>query len=120
MSEKRREKVLVCGSRSWRDADGWIIRRRLNELSADTTILHGDAAGADRIAHFHAIVRGMPVERFRPDYKSHGSRAPHVRNNAMLAKADLVLAFWDGSSRGTKSVIDKARRRGIDVEVIQP
>lgn len=112
--------VLVCGSRSWSDDDGWIIRRRLNELGTATKIIHGDAVGADRIAHLHAISRGMPVERFWPDWNRHGRRAGILRNLQMLdQEPDLVLAFWDGESRGTAHTITEARRRGIDVEVIR-
>ena len=33
-------------------------------------------------------------------------------------QADLVLAFWDGKSRGTKFVIDTCRTRKIPIRVI--
>ena len=38
----------------------------------------------------------------------------------MIEYADLVLAFWDGASRGTKFVIDNCKRRGIPVRVFVP
>jgi hypothetical protein len=31
---------------------------------------------------------------------------------------DLVIAFWDGESRGTRHTIDEAKRRGIPVEIV--
>jgi hypothetical protein len=37
-----------------------------------------------------------------------------------LVAPDLVIAFWDGKSRGTKHAIDGAGLRGIPVEVILP
>lgn len=114
-------KVLVCGSRSWPAAEGWRIRRRLNELDVDTTIIHGDARGADRIAHHHAVARAMPVQRFWPDWNRDGHRAGLVRNLEMLdEQPDLVIAFWDGESRGTRHTIMEAERRGIAVEIIRP
>jgi hypothetical protein len=34
---------------------------------------------------------------------------------------DVVIAFWDGTSRGTRHTIDSAIRRGIPVEAyIEP
>ena len=37
----------------------------------------------------------------------------------VLREADLVLAFWDGSSRGTAFVIRECRRRGVPLRVIR-
>lgn len=111
-------KVMVCGSREWSDELGWRIRARLNDLPRDAEILHGDARGADRIAHLHAVATGRPFRRFWPDKKLPSPYRYHVRNDKMLNQADLVLAFWDGKSRGTASVIQKARERGIPIEVI--
>jgi hypothetical protein len=111
-------RVLVCGSRSWPDIH--TIRMRLVTLPPSATIMHGAAAGADTVAAWLAEDFGFTVEAYPPDYAKHGKAAPHVRNDAMLEHAQLVLAFWDGRSRGTKSVIDKAHKRGIPVEVIPP
>ena len=65
----------------------------------------------------------MPVEplnklTFPPDPSVPSPQRFHLRNDQMLDRADLVLAFHDGESRGTASVIAKARKRGITVEVI--
>jgi hypothetical protein len=109
--------VLVCGSRGWRD--GLAIHRRLEELPEGTHLIHGGADGADDLAADAADLLGIRQLVCMPDYKTYGSkRAPHVRNDVMLDHSDLVLAFWDGESPGTKSVIEKAKKRGIPVEVI--
>ena len=34
-----------------------------------------------------------------------------------IFKADIVIAFWDGKSRGTKFVIDNCRKLGVEVRV---
>jgi nucleoside 2-deoxyribosyltransferase len=34
--------------------------------------------------------------------------------------ADMVLAFWDGSSHGTKYTIDYAKRMGKPVKIYVP
>jgi hypothetical protein len=111
-------RVLVCGSRSWTDEAA--ICHRLTSLPSDTYLIHGGADGADSIAATAAALLGVPQLVCIPDYETHGKRAPHVRNDAMLDEADLVIAFWDGESRGTKSVIGKARQLGIPIEVLSP
>jgi hypothetical protein len=52
------------------------------------------------------------------DWKTHGRSAGPKRNLMMLdMKPDLVLAFWDGKSPGTKHLIENARKRGIPVRM---
>lgn len=108
--------VLVCGSRSWRDGEA--IRKRLARLPRGTTVLHGGARGADRLAGTVARSLGLAVVELRADW-SRGRWAGLERNLAMLDRGpDLVLAFWDGASGGTAHCIAHAERRGIPVERI--
>ena len=53
--------------------------------------------------------RWLPVTELRPDYAKHGKAAPHVRNAELVRRADMVLACWDGQSKGTASTLRKAR-----------
>jgi uncharacterized phage-like protein YoqJ len=41
------------------------------------------------------------------------------RNQALVNKADRLVAFWDGQSSGTGMTIDLARKAGIPVEIIK-
>jgi hypothetical protein len=112
-------KVLVCGSRSW-DEHG-PVRRRVADFPPETVIIHGGAAGADWFASIAASQSGLDQVVYPPNWKRHGRRAGIVRNLAMLdAQPDLVIAFWDGKSAGTRHTITEARKRGIPVEVIEP
>ena len=58
-----------------------------------------------------------PTTEFLPDYARYGRAAPLRRNVQIVAYADLVLAFWDGKSRGTRFVIDQCRKQGVPVRV---
>ena len=42
------------------------------------------------------------------------------QNLSIIQNADLVLAFWNGTSRGTKFVIDHYKIQGIPVKVFMP
>ncbi len=119
-------RVMVTGSRDW-PAGEWakiydVLDGLLDRCDEEFILLHGAAAGPDSWADEWAADAwgNISVKRFPPDYEAHGKRATHVRNDEMLKEADLVVAFWDGKSRGTKSVIDKAVKRGIAFEVHSP
>lgn len=42
------------------------------------------------------------------------------RNVEIITEADKIIAFWDGSSKGTKFVIDYAKARNKDLTIIEP
>lgn len=122
LGDVRRPQVMVTGSRGWTDEDAvWVALDNLLDRLGPFDLLHGRAKGADTAAYWWALDReDISGYSFLPDYKTHGKRAPHVRNDKMLDRATYVLAFWDGKSRGTKSVIDKAIRRDLEWEVHAP
>lgn len=114
-------RVLVCGSRKIGPGVISIVTRRLNELPMTATIIHGGAQGVDRIAAAWALVRARGATLYPADWETYGKRAGVIRNIEMLESRpvpDLVLAFWDGSSRGTMHTIAEAQARGIKTEVI--
>jgi len=45
--------------------------------------------------------------------------APLVRNKLIVDECDCVLAFWDGSSRGTKFTLDYAKEKNKLIKIIQ-
>lgn len=82
-----------------------------------TEIVSGGAKGIDTCAREYAVSNGIKLTEFLPEYEKYGRSAPLKRNIAIIENADLVLAFWDGTSRGTKFVIDNCKSRGIPVQV---
>ena len=99
-------KVAVIGSRSLTVPDlGVYLPDEVSE------IVSGGAYGVDRCAAEYARAHGIPLTEFLPDYAQYGRRAPLLRNITIIDHSDLVLAFWDGQSRGTAFVIQKCRER---------
>lgn len=108
-------RVAVIGSRNL----------RVNDLSKflpeDTTeIVSGGAKGIDSGAARYAKENGIALKEFLPDYASFGRGAPLKRNIQIIEYSDLVLAFWDGQSRGTKFVIDNCKKMGVPVKIFMP
>lgn len=118
-------RVIVCGSRSWGCGSGESTKvyDRIRQIPAGATIVHGAAEGADQLAAHAARTLGYRIEAFPvtpADWHRHGKRAGILRNLAMLdAGADLVIAFWNGRSPGTRHMIEEAQRRHIALEVIR-
>ena len=81
-------------------------------------IVSGGARGIDQCAEHYAIQNHIPFIVFRPDYRRFGRGAPLIRNREIVRYADQILAFWDGSSRGTKYVIDYCKKIGKPCVVI--
>ena len=105
-------KVVVIGSR------GLSIPNLEAYLPEDTTeIISGGARGVDTSARNYAISHGIKLTEFLPDYETYGRSAPLKRNITIIENADLVMAFWDGKSRGTKFVIDNCNRRKIPLVI---
>lgn len=126
---------LACGSRHFKDGltASLGILNRINELPSGGHLIHGDAQGADRWAAISAKKAGLKVTAYPADWGTHGDdchckdsgskwckEAGFRRNLLMLdQKPALVIAFWNGSSHGTKHTIKHAQERGIPVEVIR-
>ena len=105
-------KVAVIGSR------GLSVEDFSSYLPKETQeIVSGGAMGIDRSARRYAQKNGIKLTEFLPDYASYGRRAPLLRNLEIIEYSDLVLAFWDGTSRGTKFVIDNCKKMNKPVKV---
>lgn len=105
-------KVAVIGSRGLTVSD---LGRYLPENT--TEVVSGGAKGVDTSAREYARKNGIKLTEFLPEYTRFGRSAPLKRNITIIGYADIVLAFWDGKSRGTKFVIDNCRRLGVEVRV---
>lgn len=105
-------KVAVIGSR------GLQVDHLEDYLPEDVTeIVSGGARGIDTCAKNYALEHGLELTEFLPEYSRYGRGAPLRRNITIIEYADLVLAFWDGKSRGTKFVIDNCKKRNIPVVI---
>ncbi len=81
-------------------------------------IVSGGAKGIDRDAARYANENGIKLTVFLPKYHLYGKGAPIFRNKEIVDYADEVIAFWDGSSKGTKSVIDYCKKTNKKVTVM--
>lgn len=111
--------ILICGPRHFEDILIYkILAQVMYNLGVNPDkIISGGARGVDTYAKQYAERYNIPFQEFKPDWKKYGKGAGHVRNQEMVDIADMVVALWDGKSKGTKSTIDKANKKGIPVVI---
>mgnify|MGYP001067196822 CR=1 FL=1 len=113
--------VLICGDRNWTDRKA--IEDFINTLPRGSVIVEGDCRGADRIAGAIGEAKGFHVYKFQANWSRYGKAAGPIRNEKMIVygKPDLVVAFHNdlSKSRGTRDMINRAKRHGIPYQVIK-
>lgn len=103
-------RIAVVGSREYPRPDA--VRQFVWEQERTTVIVSGGALGVDQIAVAEARRLHMPYEEYLPDWNRYGKRAGAIRNAEIVKQSDEVVAFWNGTSRGTQITIGLARTAG--------
>lgn len=103
-------KIAIVGSRDYANLPQ--IRHYVQSLPRGTIIVSGGARGVDSVAEAAAVECGLQTLIFYPDWDKHGRSAGFIRNNDIIKSSDIVVAFWDGVSRGTLSSINLAKKYG--------
>jgi hypothetical protein len=121
-------KIAIVGSRGFPRPK--VVNDFVNLLPADTTIISGRGNGVDTWAEEAAKKRGLGAEIYPVDTRDMPNENParrieftkraYARNQVIAEECELMVAFWDGSSGGTKDVMARARKRGVVVTVIGP
>ena len=99
-------RVAVVGSRYFVNLE--LVRKYILGLPKDDTIISGGAQGVDTVAVETAKARGMWTKTIPADWQQYGKRAGAIRNQLIVNEAEVVVAFWDKVSKGTKITIDMA------------
>lgn len=80
--------------------------------STPSVIVSGGAEGADILGGQYANERKIPLMVHLPNWNEFGKSAGMVRNTIIVKQSDIVIAFWDGKSKGTKDSMTKAKVYG--------
>lgn len=113
------KRVVIAGSRYFNDYDLFsdTVDKYLSviRLKYKIIIISGHCSGTDIMAERYAYENGYELEVFSANW-SLGKKAGPLRNKEMIDKADMAIAFFSGG-RGTKSLIDFAKKKGIPLRV---
>jgi hypothetical protein len=98
-------RVAIIGSRNFNNYE--LVVDTLKEYENNITlIVSGGAKGADTLGERWAKEKNKEVLIFHPDWNKYGKSAGIIRNKDIIENSDIVFAFWDGISKGTKNSID--------------
>ena len=117
-------KIIIAGTRTFSDEVYLTqsVEKTLRENKIkNPIILSGMAKGPDLMGKKWAIANNYQVKEFPADWKNlnvencviksnqygkYNALAGHNRNKQMGDEADMLIAFWDGKSTGTKHMIE--------------
>jgi hypothetical protein len=109
-------KTIIAGSRSI--VNFAFVTNAVKESGFEVTeVISGTAWGVDKLGEKWAYMNNVPVKQFPAQWKEHGKAAGFIRNEEMAEYADALIAVWDGSSAGTKNMIDKAKEKLLKIYV---
>ncbi len=115
-------KIAIIGSRDLKNYDYFLdkLKEALEKYSIKPSlIISGGAKGVDTHAKRYANDNNIELKEFLPDYtKYYFKEAPLKRNDQIIDEADCILAFWNGSSKGTQYVINRSRNLEKDCIII--
>ena len=103
-------KVGIVGTRSFDDYNllKTILYRNINIPDIEY-IISGGAKGADTLAEQFATENNIKTIIFKPDWNKYGKSAGFKRNIDIIKESDIIFAFWNGKSKGTKHDITIAK-----------
>jgi predicted Rossmann fold nucleotide-binding protein DprA/Smf involved in DNA uptake len=118
-------KLAILGSRNFNDKDK--VLSKLNEMflipythnALELEIISGGAVGVDTwaVEWGKGLSKNIPITIIRPINPA--DKISYLfRNVEIITLADKIVVFWNAESRGSKFVIDYAKARGKNIEVI--
>ncbi len=119
--------IIISGTRTFNDYA--LLEKTLDEYLYkllpyyEIIIISGDAKGADALGIRYAEEHGLEYIYCSALWRLHGKAAGPRRNEYMAMRATdggrgVLFAFWDGESRGTKSMIQYAKRWNLEIHIV--
>ena len=113
-------RVIIAGGRNFNDYQ--LLKGKVNHYmsnASNVVIICGEANGADLQGKRLAKENGWLVNSFPAKWELYGKSAGYIRNKEMADTADVLVAFWDGKSRGTANMIEIAKKKGLPVRIVR-
>ncbi len=99
-------KTIIAGCRGFNDYN--LLKEKVDYYRKDhviSEVVSGTARGADYLGEEYANENGIPIKSFPADWDNYGKAAGPIRNRQMAEYADVLIAVWDGKSKGTNNMI---------------
>jgi hypothetical protein len=94
------------------------VAEYIHSLPARASIITGSASGVDAAATKAARDRGIPIQVIPASFEEVADASKSAARNQRLVDAcDVLVAFWDGASKGTRATVERALDSGKEVHV---
>jgi predicted Rossmann fold nucleotide-binding protein DprA/Smf involved in DNA uptake len=114
--EESPRRVGIVGSRHFAALDQ--VEDYVRSLPPGASLVTGSASGVDAAATRVARSRGLPVQVVAASFEELGdAERAAERNRRLVGISDILVAFWDGRSQGTRQTIERALDAGKEVHV---
>ena len=109
-------RVAIVGSRHFLDLAR--VGEYVKALPPRASIITGSASGVDAAATKAAREKGIPVQVIPASFDELADATKSAARNQRLVDAcDVLVAFWDGASKGTRTTVERALDSGKEVHV---
>jgi len=111
------KKIVIGGCRDYNNYESFKshLDKIIKKYNKEIIIISGHCSGVDLMGERYAEENGFKIKIFFPEWEKYGRAAGPIRNEKMVNAADLVIAFWNGKSKGTKSLIKYAEKIGKEL-----
>lgn len=117
-------RIIVAGSREFTDYS--LLKKNINNIIknySNVEIVSGTARGVDRLGEKYAREHMVDLKRFPADWNRYGKSAGYRRNEEMAQYSSqekgVLIAFWDGQSKGTNHMINIAKEYDLEIHIIK-
>ncbi len=108
------KRIVIAGCRNYenyteaKECIDTVIKRIRQEYTL--VFVSGGCKGADKLGERYAKENEYKVELYHAEWEKYGKSAGPKRNKLMAQIGDYIICFWDGKSKGTKSMINFAKQ----------
>ena len=113
-------RVIIAGGRDFDDYP--LLKEKCNYFLSKregVIVISGGAKGTDALGERYAREMEFPVVVVPAEWARYGNSAGVLRNRQMAETADVLIAFWDGESPGTRNMIHEMKRIGKPLRIVR-
>jgi hypothetical protein len=109
-------RTIISGSRNI--VDYQFVKSCVEKADVHITeVVSGTARGVDKLGEKYAVEHNIPIKKFPADWDLYGKSAGYIRNEQMAKYADVLIAIWDGDSKGTHNMVRLAHDHSLIVKL---
>ena len=117
-------KLIVAGARTVTQYSGVtsaidVVVGKLEAKGLDIEIVSGNAIGVDHYGERYAQQHSLDLVIMPANWKKHGKSAGYNRNLKMAKYANGLVAIKHNDSKGTKIMIEIAKKQGLQVWIFE-